>query len=161
MRVNDPGRSRGREPIFKGGAPVLTLAYVIGELVVFGLVSDRIGFFPALLLAFAKSVLGFMILGAFMRALLGLLARSGGGVFRLEGGGLGQRLLGALFLVLPGFLSAIIAAALLVPGWRDYAAGAMAARRPPDGVIELSEDDWREIQDEKAGSRRRLRRPRP
>jgi UPF0716 family protein affecting phage T7 exclusion len=159
MRVDEPGRLRGREPVFKaGGVPFLAIAYIVGEFLVFGMVSDRVGFFFAFLLAIGKSVLGFMILGAFMRHLLAQIARTGGGVFRLPQGGIGLRLLGALFLVLPGFLSAVIALVLLVPGLRDMFRP--AARRPPDGVIELTEAEWREVEDDKRDPSRRLRKPR-
>jgi len=161
MRVDERARLRGSEPVFKaGGVPALAIAYLLGEFFTFGLVSDRLGFFLAFILAIGKSVLGFMILGAFMRRLLGTLARSGGGIFKMQGSGIGLRLLGALFLILPGFLSGLIALALLLPGLRDLFA-TRTDRPAPDGVIELSEGDWREIEDEKAKGRTRPRKPRP
>ncbi len=159
MRVDERARLHNGEPVFKaGGIPLLAIAYVVGEFLTFGWVSDSIGFFPAFMLALGKSIAGFMILGAFMRKMLTSLAQNGGGILRMQGSGIGLRLLGALFLVLPGFLSGIIALALLLPGIRDLFANG-PQRKSPDGVIELSADDWREVEDGNVDRRKKLRKP--
>jgi len=67
--------------------------------------------------------------------------------------------LGAFLLILPGFITDLAGAALLVPAVRRWAARAIAGvaqkPKPRDGVIDLEPGEWRRIPEKKRG------RPRP
>jgi len=139
----------GRPPVLGPGAwPFLALAYIAAELFLFTLLADKVGFIAAFLLALAKSALGVALLSTVLRQTFAALRRHGSGMMILQGGRLGRTLLGALMLIVPGFLSGVIGLWLLWPF------GAHTGRHTaPDGVVELSESEWREVQDRE----RRLR----
>jgi len=143
--------------MFGGGlVPFFLVAYLLGELWLFTVVAGKVGFILAVLLALAKSALGIALVGMFMRKAFAAARRSGGLIVQMRGGSLGRGLAGALFLVLPGFLSAAVAAALLLP----TLFGARPADSAADGVLELGEDEWREVEEARLGQRvRRNNRP--
>jgi UPF0716 family protein affecting phage T7 exclusion len=149
MRQDDKRLNGGRPPLLGPGAwPFLALAYIAAELFLFTLLAGKIGFILTFLLAFGKSALGVALLSTVLRQTFADLRRQGSGMMMLQGGRLGRTLLGALMLIVPGFLSGLIGLWLLWPF------GARTARRTaPDGVVELSESEWREVQDRE----RRLR----
>jgi UPF0716 family protein affecting phage T7 exclusion len=128
-----------RSPLF------LLLAYVIGELFVFSLVSDRLGFLVAFMLAILKAFLGFALVASFARSAISQMGRGPARIIELSGSALGARLLGAFFLILPGFLSGIIGLALLTPSiFSSRSPGRRRGFDEPD-VIELDETQWREL----------------
>lgn len=139
----------GRQPWLGPGAwPWLVLAYIAAELFLFTMLAGKIGFILTFLLALGKSALGVALLSTVLRQTLAELRQQGGGMMLLQGGRLGRTLLGALMLIVPGFLSGVIGLWLLWPF------GARISRHTaPDGVVELSETEWREVQDRE----RRLR----
>jgi len=139
----------GRPPLLGPGAwPFLALAYIAAELFLFTLLAGKIGFILTFLLALAKSALGVALLSTVLRQTFAELRRRGSGMVMMQGGRLGRTLLGALMLIVPGFLSGLIGLWLLWPfGTRT------GRRTAPDGVVELSESEWREVQDRE----RRLR----
>jgi len=121
---------------------VLALAYVAAELFLFTVLAGKVGFILAFLLALGKSALGVALLSTVLRQTLAELRRQGGGMMVLQGGRLGRTLLGAVMLIVPGFLSGLIGLWLLWPfGLRT------ARPAAHDGVVELSEDEWREVED--------------
>ena len=131
------------------------LAWIAAEIVALGLVVHLLGFWGAVLLGLSTTVLG-----------IAMLRRLGGEALRnlqraVAGGRDGALLdgmlaaLGALLLILPGFLSNVAGCALASPTVRRTAArvfdGARSeqvqrprVRRPvPPDVIDLSPEDWR------------------
>ncbi len=121
------------------------LAYVIGELFVFSLVSDRLGFLVAFMLAILKAFVGFALVASFARSAISQMGRGPMRIIQLSGSTLGARLLGAFFLILPGFLSGIIGLVLLTPSLISYGARDRRGGRHEPDVIELDETQWREI----------------
>jgi UPF0716 protein FxsA len=121
--------------------PLALLGYVAAELFLFTVLAGKLGFILAFLLAVGKSMLGVVLLMTVLRRTLAGLQRQGGGMMVLQGGRLGRSLLGAILLIVPGFVSGLIGLWLLLPFRRDK------QRRPPDGVVELSEEEWREVRE--------------
>jgi UPF0716 family protein affecting phage T7 exclusion len=143
MRQDDERMAGARPRLLGPGAwPVLALAYVAAELFLFTVIAGKIGFILTFLLALGNSALGVALLSTVLRQALAELRHQGSGMMVLQGGRLGRTLLGALMLIVPGFLSGLIGLWLLWPlGLRGSRTTA------PDGVVELSEDEWREVED--------------
>jgi UPF0716 protein FxsA len=139
----------------------LPAAEIIGFFVVAGL----IGWVRAGIALLATSVLGVMLLRRsgrrdFVR-LLDALRRDGISALRLDSPA-AATMLGTLLLVLPGFVTDAIGAALFVPAFRRWAAAALAhvsqhagrrARPAHELVIDLEPSEWHRVPD-------RSRRPR-
>lgn len=139
-------------------ALVVVTAWIAAEMTAFNLVSDWTGGLMAFLLFVLKSVAGFVFVGQLLRR---KLAGMGGiRIVSLSGAGMTHatlKVLGAVLLVVPGFLAGIIGLALLTPSVRQLIAGKVKAAAQDPRDIELSSNDWQEIPDE---PRKRLRRKR-
>jgi UPF0716 protein FxsA len=133
------------------------------ELVVLLLATATLGWFLTLVLLLGASFTGICLLrqtgrGDFDR-LREAFTREGLRAIHLETPGLAT-MLGAILLVIPGFITDILGAALFVPAFRRWAAGTIgrAARRRPKGrqdpsVIDLEPHEWRQLPD--PGKKRR------
>ena len=133
------------------------------EIAIFIKVGQTIGLFPTLALVIGAALLGGLLLRQQGLSVLGQL-RSNVNTGRMPGRTIADAMmigLAALFLVLPGFLSDVVALALLVPPVRGWIYAALASRvtvvdtagfrpgpqRDPrlggEGTIDLDEDDYR------------------
>lgn len=122
------------------------------EFATFFWVAGRIGFLGALIGVIATSFLGIMILKGGARLLFAQMAR--GGVVLMSGDAAKGSMLTAfagLLLAIPGYVTDVVALALLLPALRGLLSGGgmmqtAPARRPPPGVVDLDPGDWREEQ---------------
>jgi len=134
------------------------------EIAIFIKVGQTIGLFPTLALIIGAALLGGLLLRAQGLSVLTQL-RSNVSAGRMPGRTIADTMmigLAALFLVLPGFLSDIVALALLLPPVRGWIYASLAKRikvvtptgyRPANtnyetplkgpGTIDLDEDDYR------------------
>lgn len=157
------------------------LALPAAELIVFILVASGIGFLRALALQIVLSTVGYCLLRG---------AGAGQWIRRMSPSGYAQtvqfdsntatvtRSLAGLLLLVPGFLSDIAGAALLLPPVRGWLArriqtvvpqpfarpaqngGTRSGAPQPDGkVIDLERDDWHRIAEPASGADRRDPRP--
>ena len=134
------------------------------EVAVFLLVVWAIGFGPALGLMILTSVAGGLVLRRAGRgeiAAVGLAMRRRSPDGPAQRGGIGLALSGIL-LLLPGFITDLLGAALLVPSFRRRIGGTLARMitrpRPaagPGTVIDLAPDQWHVIPDQPRRKRRR------
>lgn len=102
----------------------------IVEIALFIKVGQTIGLFPTLALVIGAALLGGFLLRLQGMAVLGQL-RSNMSSGRLPGRTIADTMmigLAALFLVLPGFLSDVVALALLIPPVRGWIYAALASR---------------------------------
>lgn len=145
--------------------PLAFLALPLIEIALFVIVGRAIGLFPTLALVILAAVLGVVLLrqqglGVISRLRSNVSAGTVPGRTVFDAMLIG---LAALFLVLPGFLSDIVALALLVPGVRGWIFTSLAGRftvvdttaayRRPDNqfdprldrppTIDLDDKDWR------------------
>lgn len=141
------------------------IALPIIEIAIFIKVGQTIGLLPTLALVIGAALLGGLLLRQQGVSVL-MQLRSNVNAGRMPGRTIADAMmigLAALFLVLPGFLSDIVALALLLPPVRGWIYGALASRvtvvdtmgqrsyRAPDdprvggpgGTIDLDEDDYR------------------
>jgi UPF0716 family protein affecting phage T7 exclusion len=123
------------------------------ELVVFVAVASTVGFWNAVLLTVATSAIGALLLRRagqtnlrqFQHSVSEGLAISG----NVAGPGL-FTLLAGLLLLLPGFLTDLIAVLMLVPQVRRLFAAMVLrtlqteAAKPPPGVVDLEPGEWRD-----------------
>jgi UPF0716 protein FxsA len=148
--------------------PLALLLLPLMEIALFILVGQAIGVLPTLALVLAAAVLGVVLLrqqglGVISRMRSNVSARTVPGRAVFDAMVIG---VAALFLVLPGFLSDIIALALLVPAVRGAMFGALSKRvtvvdttaryrgyvSPDDPslsrpqTIDLDDQDWRDGQ---------------
>ncbi len=147
------------------GLIVITAWFAV-EMTAFNLVAGWTGGLMAFLLFILKSVAGFVFVGQLLRRKL--MGAGGIRVVSLTGSGITDaslKVLGAILLVVPGFLAGIIGLALLTPSVRLIISGRLktAAQDPRD--IELSSRDWQEVSGEASREipgepRKRIRRPR-
>ncbi len=127
------------------------LGLVVAEAAVFLMVAGLLGSLPALVLLFATSILGGLVLGRMGRRLAGRLAdmmsRRDGAVIEASGGLL--TMIGGILLVLPGFLTDIAGLLLLMPAIQRRLIDAPPFRRTRPGgqVLELDRNQWRDLPD--------------
>jgi len=142
------------------------------EFTAFLVVAGWIGWLRAGIALVATSVLGVMLLRRSGRRdfarLLDALRHDGISALRLDTPA-AATMLGTLLLVLPGFITDAIGAALLVPAFRRWAAAALAhasrnagRRGQPshDLVIDLEPSEWHRLPDPRRPRRRASREPR-
>jgi UPF0716 protein FxsA len=152
--------SRARFAFAPGGLSLkpLLLGWAVSEIIAFALVVRVLGFGGAVLLSLAASVLGLIILRRIgteatrrLRAALTGGAPPEGALLDgvLEG-------LGALLLILPGFVSDLAGLALASPSIRAQLAGRLGQKampqaggrpvpKPSSDIIDLSPSDWRVV----------------
>lgn len=139
------------------------IALPIIEIAIFIKVGQTIGLFPTLALVIGGALLGGLLLRQQGLSVLGQL-RNNYSTGRMPGRTIADAMMigvAALFLVLPGFLSDVVALALLLPPVRSWIYAALASRvtvvdtttgyrrtgpsdgRLGDGTIDLDEDDYR------------------
>lgn len=138
------------------------IALPIIEIAIFIKVGQTIGLFPTLALVIGAAVLGGLLLRQQGVSVLGQL-RSNVDSGQLPGRTIADAMMigiAALFLVLPGFLSDVVALALLLPPVRGWIYAALASRARVvdtttsyrrhdaatgriEGTIDLGDDDYR------------------
>ncbi len=123
------------------------------ELLVFVAVASTIGFWNAVLLTIVTSVIGALLLRMQGRTNLRQFQQSVSEGLVISGNFTGPGLftvLAGLLLLLPGFLTDLIAVLILVPQVRKLFAAMVArvlrtdAARPPPGVVDLEPGEWRD-----------------
>lgn len=136
----------------RGNVGSILMASFLAEVVVFAVVAERIGFGDTLLLTLASSLFGAAMLRRQGTSALAALRNLSGQQLVGEGvlvdGMLGA--LGALLLILPGFISDLVGLVLIAPSGRQWVmrrlgVGALVpARRTSAGAqtIDLGADDW-------------------
>ena len=134
------------------------LALPVAELGVFILVATSIGLGWALLIMLATSVAGFMVLRwAGYRRIALFRSVSGGGISGIEAGIEANPdgfmvILGGILLVLPGFITDVIGALLLLGPVRNWCATALRRpaglrEQPKKAVVDLDAGEWQEVPD--------------
>jgi UPF0716 family protein affecting phage T7 exclusion len=154
------------------GLLVLPAAEIVGFL----LVAAWIGWLWAGILFVATSVIGVMALKRSGRRdltrLAGALRTEGISALHIDSPGVAT-MLGAVLLIIPGFITDILGGALFVPVLRRWMAAALARgadrdkprdhkhhRGPQPNVIDLEPGEWHQIVDRSRASRRKsTRRP--
>ena len=136
---------------------IALLLLPLAELVAFGLVAWTIGLLEALALMVLTSVAGGLVLrhaGRGQMAGLRTALRRNDGIGLATGSAGPMVALGGILLLLPGFITDLAGACLLigpVRRWLGVAIGrAIARRRPRTGagaVIDLTADEWRPVPD--------------
>jgi UPF0716 protein FxsA len=142
-------------PIFVAVGLLAIFLWFAAEISIFLYVVDEIGLAGALLLCLATSYAGVMLLrrigGAARQRLFDMLLRSQNGYSFLD---VGLRdgavaALGAILLILPGFLSDALGLFLAVASsafWlRKPPAMQQDARQKEPGVLDLDPDEWRTL----------------
>jgi UPF0716 family protein affecting phage T7 exclusion len=146
-----------RSPIITG--LLLFAAWFAAEVLVYNLVSGWVGSGPTLLMFLAKPVLGFMFMAQMLRRKL--KGTTGVRGIVLDGSAATDaslKIMGAILLIIPGFLAGLIGLALFTPSVRRMIAGRSGGSRPNPREFDLEAGDWRE---EPPAPRRRLRRQKP
>lgn len=142
-------------------------AWFVGEFLALAFIVHIAGWTGAIFLGILTSLAGVLLLRQLgMGAARGLRRAVNGETFA-EGVMLDGTLaaLGSVLLILPGFLSDLIGLALAAPSVRQLVAtrfGGQAgeSRTRRDGVVELSPEDWRIVEDTARGSdQTKLQRP--
>ncbi len=136
-----------RPPLLLIGFLIWTLA----EIVTFMFVVHQIGWLGAVLLQVVVSLVGFRLLrslglqaGQHLRRVLERDTPADGVMLH---GMLAA--LGALFMIVPGFVSDLVGMALSAPSLRQMLAerfGAMAQRRAAPGMIDLAPHEWSHVE---------------
>jgi UPF0716 protein FxsA len=147
----------------------------LGEFIAFAAVALAIGWLWAVALFVATSGVGILVLRHAGRRDLdrfrGVLGSRGLGAVNLETPGLAS-IAGGILLVLPGFITDLVGALLLLPPARRWIRAAIGravrkerAARQPD-VIDLAPNEWRQVSEtieahdqERIAPRRRKRAP--
>jgi UPF0716 protein FxsA len=132
------------------------------EIAAFLLVVHLIGWFWAIAASVATSVIGLCLLRGTGRGALDRLRRAvaGNDSRAPQLGPAATTMLAGILLILPGFITDLIGAALLLPSFRRWTAKALAKvvrerRRPRDDrMIDLEPGEWHQIPDRKGGRRK-------
>jgi UPF0716 protein FxsA len=122
--------------------------WILAEVSVFGVVADTLGLGGALVLTALFSLLGLTVLrrlgGQAREALKAALSQPNQTLrlspLALRSGAFAA--IGAVLLVVPGFLSDCVGLALLLPAWRHQELG---AKPPAPDTIDLTPQDWHRI----------------
>jgi len=123
------------------------------EVVIFVAVAAMIGFWNAVLLTIATSVIGALLLRMQGQPRLRQFQHSLSDGFTVSGNFSGPGLftvLAGFLLLLPGFLTDLIAVLMLIPQVRALFAVFVArtlrteAAKPPPGVVDLEPSEWRD-----------------
>lgn len=144
------------------------IALPAAEVIAFLLVAGLIGWFPAVIGLVATSAWGVMLLRRSGRRdldrFIEALRTEGSGALHLGSPGAAS-MLGAVLLVLPGFITDALGAALVLPGLRRWATAALAKiaspmtieprKRRPDHVIDLEPGEWHQVPEQNRRRRRK------
>jgi UPF0716 protein FxsA len=128
--------------------------WLIGEFIAFSLVAQAIGLDGAILVTLATSLAGILLLrrlGASAWQTLTAVLEARGDIDLLAPERLSAGVsagLGALLLILPGFLSDGLGLLLIARSARAWHMAGDLPRRRGDDLIELSPQDWRRIDDD-------------
>ena len=139
------------------------LLFPVAEIAAFVLVASLIGLGWAFLLLLATTALGIVLLRQAGRGKLAgfRVAVSDRNITAIEGGSdTFLVMLGALLLVLPGFITDLIGLLLLVRPLRRWCSAALRRavhghRRNADAVVDLTPDEWRQVPDRELENRRK------
>jgi UPF0716 protein FxsA len=142
------------------------LALPLLELVAFIVVAALIGFGWALGLILASSVAGFLILrhagGNHIQRVRVAVGNGNFAALRTDSA-VGPILLAGILLLIPGFITDLLALLLLVPPLRRLAAtglDAFSAPRDRDDVVDLAPEQWHQVPDPSLPDQRRNENPR-
>lgn len=134
---------------------IAMLAWPVVEILAFIAVASRLGMFEAILLMVLTSLAGALVLRHFRSGAQRL--REGRGVFTTAvfGDGMGP-VLGALLLLIPGFVSGAAGVLVLLPPTRRLLTvllarlftGGLPRRAADPGVVDLSPEEWRPLSGE-------------
>jgi UPF0716 protein FxsA len=142
------------------------LALPLMELVAFIVVAALVGFGWALVLILAGSAVGFLILrhagGNHIERVRVAVGNGNFAALRTDSA-VGSILLAGILLLVPGFITDLLALLLLVPPLRRLAAtgfDAFAAPRDRDDVVDLAPEQWHQVPDPSLPDQRRNKNPR-
>ena len=138
---------------------IVLLVLPVAELAAFLLAATMVGWLWTALALVGTSLLGIVLLkrsGSYELArLAGALRSDGTGALRLDLPGAGT-LLGAILLVLPGFITGILGGALFIPQFRRWATSTLSAKRAgrisrtstirARPHIDLKQTEWHQIE---------------
>jgi UPF0716 protein FxsA len=141
---------------------IVLLVLPVAELAVFLVAAKMVGWLWTTVALVGTSGLGIVLLKRSasheLARLAGALRSDGMGALRLDSRGAGT-LLGAMLLVLPGFITDILGGALLIPPFRRWATSALGKRADrvsttsrhggPDHIVDLKPTEWHQIEDQK------------
>ena len=134
----------------------------LAEIVAFVAIAALVGVGTAFLLMLVTSLLGFVILRRAGRSGLAHLRAAVDGIQLNEGARLGPEhlltIVAGLLLVVPGFLTDLVGAALLIPAVRrlcgDVARRWLGSRQPGDPLtVDLEPDEWKQVPDREISDR--------
>jgi UPF0716 family protein affecting phage T7 exclusion len=145
--------------------PFLTImllfsGWIMAEISIFNLVAGWTGGLMALLLFMLKSVAGFAFVGQLLRRKMKDLGNIR--VVALDPSQMSTatlKVLGAVLLIIPGFLAGIIGLALLTPSVRSLFAARQKNKYTNPRDIDLQAEDWREVPPETIKRVRRKKTP--
>lgn len=127
----------------------IIFGWAMAEFLVLSFLAERLGWIGVLALGLLSSLVGFLALRDVGRRALDTLrqnVRQGGTLGSgdvIEGSLHG---IGAILLILPGFLTDLIGLVLIAPSLRTLVARRFASRRPAgDGTIDLAPGEWHSI----------------
>lgn len=128
------------------GLVLMLLAWPVGELVAYWLVSSVVGSFPAMVLLAGGCLAGALLMRSVGLSIAGRLSELLKGAepdWRMLSGS-GGLMIAGLLLAIPGFLTDFIALGILANRLRQPT---VPARRPgsPRDVIDLDSGDWKEV----------------
>lgn len=136
------------------------LVLPLAELTVFIVVAAGIGFIWALGLVLAGSLAGALVLrhaGSNHIARIRVAVADGGFTALQADSTGGVILLAGILLLIPGFITDVVAfLLLLLPLWRaiGMAPGRSGAQKHADGVVDLEPEQWRRVDDPALSDRR-------
>lgn len=137
----------------RGNIGSILMACLLAEVVIFVAVAERIGVGDTLLLTLVSGALGAVMLRRSGKSALATLRSLSSADLGKEGALVDDVLasVGALLLILPGFVSDLIGLALILPFGRQWAmrrfklgtvVAPRAAGRTASQTIDLGADDW-------------------
>jgi len=130
----------------------IVLAWLAAELAVFFLLVATIGLGLTLLLGFVTTACGFLLLGKASRDTLQQLnAQPQGGLTVILLGP--ARILAAVLLILPGFLSDLIGLVLAIPLFGQFFSTAVSRKYAPQrpDFVDLDATEWRQADENSSG----------
>lgn len=124
------------------------LVWFAVECLLFWLLAGAIGFFPATFAMAFKGVVGFLLLASNVRKILAKVALSDLKTGLVAISDTSFAALGALLILLPGFLTTLVGLALFSPSIRMTLVRWLKREKKKgggDGILSLDATEWREI----------------